>query len=73
MTTKTAQLRIEDKASMTAFIMDTLNKPILEHNKRLCSRNLWNEQVPLHGFDTWLKLAFMSDDEIRKLAKACGG
>lgn len=49
-----------------------MNEIISTKNKELCKQNLYSDQVPLLGFDTFIQLAFMSDSDLDKIAKAAG-
>ena len=53
-------------------IIDALNEPIQKENKELCKQNLFAQQKPLHGADMFLRLVFMTDEQVRELATACG-
>ena len=60
------------KAIFINQIINVLNERIIKENKELCSNNLHSQQKPIHGSDMWITLAFMSDKEIKEIAKACG-
>ena len=60
------------KGILINHIINILNERIIKENKELCSNNLHSQQKPIHGSDMWITLAFMSDKEIKEIAKACG-
>jgi len=65
-------MKKERTGILIGAIMTRLNANIRAQNKRLAAENLHWNQKPLHGADTFFKLAYMSDSEIRKIAVACG-
>lgn len=60
------------KGAMINMIISGLNEQIKKENKKLCAQNLYSWQKPLHGADMFLKLAYMNDSDLEKIAKACG-
>ncbi len=60
------------KGSLIRNIINILNEGIERDNENLRSGNLYSDQKPYHGGDMFLKLAYMSDDQIKKIAAACG-
>lgn len=60
------------RAILISAIIGVLNGILIKKNKELCKQNLYTEQVPLHGADTFFRLSFMADDQIRKIAATCG-
>lgn len=62
----------EQKSLTIRGIIYILNEHLKQKNERLCQQNLYDEQIPLHGDEMFLKLAFMSDQEIVTIANKCG-
>lgn len=60
------------KANLINNIIEVLNSQIKVKNKELCEENLHYKQSPLHGSDMFLKLSFISDGELNKIARAAG-
>lgn len=65
-------MKKSNKGIYIQHIINTLNDKIKADNKILCGENRCIEQKPLHGGDMFLKLAFMSDENIDKIVKAAG-
>ena len=70
--TREEKMNKSDKGIYINHIINTLNDKIKSDNKILCSQNRHSEQTAIHGGDMFFKLAFMSDKQINKIAKACG-
>jgi len=60
------------RAILINSIISIMNGPIKEKNKRLCEANLYDQQIPLHGANMFFKLAFLTDEQLNEIAKACG-
>ncbi len=60
------------KGSFIRNIINTLNERIEADNKVLREYNSYSDQKPYHGGDMFLRLAYMSDDQIKEIAAACG-
>jgi hypothetical protein len=65
-------MNYNNKAVLIGCILEFLNNKIRTDNKILCVNNLHWKQTPLHGVDTWFKLAFMTDEQIKEIAKELG-
>ena len=62
----------KEKGILINGIIIVLNEQLIKKNKQLCSENRHCDQIPLHGVDMFLCLAFKTDDEITNIAKHCG-
>lgn len=60
------------KGILINSIISKLNDCIRQDNKNLVEHNLHSEQKPLHGAEMFFKLAYMSDEVIKEIAKNCG-
>lgn len=69
---KCSPMPLAEKGLLIGAIIDKLNDRIREKNAELREQNLYSEQSPLHGGEMFLKLAFAHDDDILKIAAACG-
>ena len=69
---KEKEMHVNNKAVLIGCIIEFLNNKIRHDNKILCMNNCHWKQQPLHAEDTWFKLAFMTDEQIREIAKAMG-
>lgn len=49
-----------------------MRENIISKNKELVKQNLYSDQVSFDYGEWFIKLAFMEDDEISEIAKACG-
>jgi len=63
---------MNSKGILINAIINILNEPIRKRNEDLCKQNLFHMQEPLHGAKMFFKLAFLSEDELRDIATACG-
>lgn len=61
-----------NKAIIINAIILRLNEALRAKNKKLCEGNLHSDQTPLHGFDMFLKLAFLPEPKLFEIAKAAG-
>ena len=62
----------QQKGIIINGIINVLNEQLKKKNKEHCEANCYWLQEPLHGADMFFKLAFLEDEEIKKIAKACG-
>jgi len=60
------------RAILVKAIIDKLNVPIKAKNESLCKQNLYADQSPLHGANMLFKLSFMTTEQIKHIASACG-
>ena len=62
----------ENRGVLVNSIILRMNEIIAAKNKELCNHNLYADQLPRLGFDTFIQLAFLSDKELDKITKAAG-
>ena len=62
---------MKNKGIIINYIINKLNMEIDKENEKLCAKNVYWEQKPHHGFDMYIKLAYMSDEALEKVAEAC--
>ena len=60
------------RAVLINSIIGVLNDRLRVVNKQLCAENRHVDQKPLHGGGMFFQLAYKSDSELNKIAKACG-
>lgn len=62
----------DNRAILIRGIIRTLENRVREQNAELCKRNLYSEQIAFDGGDMFFTLVFMSTEQLREIAKACG-
>ena len=66
-------MNAQQKGIIINGIINTLNEQLKKKNQELVKKtNSYILQEPLHGADMFFKLAFLEDEEIKEIAKACG-
>jgi hypothetical protein len=58
----------KEKGIIINSIIGELNESIKKENRKLCEQNLHSNQKAFHGFDMFMKLAFLSDSKILEIA-----
>jgi hypothetical protein len=65
-------MNIQDKGIIANAVIINLNEAVKAKNKKLCSENLHDQQIPLHGFSMLMDLMSMDDTEFNRIAKLAG-
>ena len=66
-------MRQSEKSILISAIIGYMKHDITAKNKRLCEKNLYWKQEAFDAGELFIKLAFMADDEIEKIAKSILG